>query len=315
MNILPNTVINFHGIYDVAWMNSVFTLLKQHYNIVPINELENFYCNGYHLKNVCHITFDDGDESFYNNVLPLLKKHQINASIYVSPRAAHERLNFWFQEIRGYDESIMMHIIRHSEILAPALENAPSLMAALHSLKLEVIWKVIHEYQRQTCTQPKPCMNMTPEQLRDLHRSGFVAIGAHTLNHPILSNENDATSEQEINKSIEDLESILNSKVKYFAYPNGVPCLDYGEREIKQLKKCGIKLAFSTEKRSLRCSDDPLSIPRNGLSYGKKQFVLMKLIAGSRWHKIKRIIKGNRENDYRTACKEMYKQNDATRLK
>ena len=32
---------------------------------------------------------------------------------------------------------------------------------------------------------------MSIEQLKEIDRDGLVTIGAHTMNHPILANEND----------------------------------------------------------------------------------------------------------------------------
>lgn len=301
MKFLPNTIINFHAIYDNAWMEKIFVLLKRQYNIVPISEIEKFYYHGHKLRNVCHITFDDGDSSFYIKVFPLLKKHQIPVSIFVSPKAASEQINFWFQEIRDYDSSTIMDILHNGNFMGHPTPQGPSVYAALKDMTLDNIWRVIDKYQKMTNTPPKPCMNMTPSQLIELKNSMLVNIGAHTLNHPILKNENNETATHEIKTSIDELGNLLNTKIKYFAYPNGFPNLDFGTREIEILKKCGIALSFSTEKKSFSKGDNPLSIPRNGLSYGNKTFVMMKLVAGDKWYIIKRLLKGKQENDYREA--------------
>ena len=111
MALFPSTVINFHAVYDEKWMDSIFSLLKRIYQIVPVSALEAHYYEGRKLRHACHITFDDGDESFYHTVFPLLVKHQMSVSIYVSPKAAKERTNFWFQEIRDYDRQKMLSVI------------------------------------------------------------------------------------------------------------------------------------------------------------------------------------------------------------
>ena len=46
-------------------------------------------------------------------------------------------------------------------------------------------------------------------------------------------------------------------------------------------------------------SDDLLSIPRNGISKGSKEFILFKLLVGNNWDLLKHLIKGRQENDYR----------------
>jgi len=299
MKILPNTIINSHAVYNKKWMEEVLLLLKSKYNLVSIQKIEDFYYNGSKLKNSCHITFDDGDKSFYNIVFPLLKKHNIPVSIYVSPSAAKEDRNFWFQEIRDYDKSKLKDIC--SKLLEKSrqhIEKYP-LSAILKSLKVQTIWNIIREYQKETGTQSKASINMNVEQLKELHNSGLVSIGAHTQNHPILANETDKAAEDEIKSSVNQLSEILDTTVEHFAYPNGVPDMDFGQREIKYLQEAGIKIAFSTENKTFKSSENTLSIPRNGISYGNKNFVLMKLIAGSKWVFLKKLIKGKQEGEFR----------------
>ena len=264
MRILPNTIWFLHEIHNTNWLNNIFELLKQNYSMVSAADLENYYYNAGYLKNTCHITLDDGDISFYNNTLPLVKKHNIPVSIYVSPLMAKEKKNFWFQEIRGYNEEKLIEAIK--KVIGTKDEEIQpfSPKAYLKSLKLEVIREIISLYQKETNTPPKPPMNMTINQLKEVNSCGLVEIGAHTLNHPILANEDDGTAENEIIKSIDNLADILNSEIKYFAYPNGRHGLDFGEREINILRNKGIKLAFSTNRKKMSLTNNPLSIPRSG---------------------------------------------------
>jgi len=299
MGFLPNTVINFHAVYDSEWMESTLLLLKKLYNIISIQDLEKFYYQGLKLRNACHITFDDGDSSFYETVFPLLQKHKIPVSIYVSPLIAEKKGNFWFQEIRDYEKNILGNIIGERINSKPANNSSIHLMAMLKSMKLADIWETIKEYQKRTNTQLKPNVNMDKTQLQELHKSGLVAIGAHTLNHPILKNESDEVAFKEIKFSVEGLSELLGGKVKYFAYPNGTPDLDFSEREQEWLKSLDIKLAFSTENRSFNRKDNPLAIPRNGISRGSHNFIKMKLLAGRKWTVMKRLLNGKQEDNYR----------------
>jgi hypothetical protein len=142
-------------------------------------------------------------------------------------------------------------------------------------------------------------MNMDVEQLKEVYNSGLVTIGAHTMRHPILKNESDESSYKEISESVTQLSEVLGEKIEYFAYPNGDPVLDFSDREMSTLKALGIKLAFSTENKRIERNDLKLSVPRNGISYGSDRMILTKLYAGSSWGKIKRMISGKSESDYR----------------
>jgi len=260
MKILPNTIITLHEIKDSKWLNNVIISLKNHYHLVSAKEFENYYYNNTDLKNACHLTFDDGDLSFYNNVLPLIKKHKIPVSTYVSPMMAKERRNFWFQEIRGYNQEKLFEIAQ--KIINDKNRNIQpaAIKPFLKTLRIETILEIIKLYQKETNTLPKPPMNMTDKQLIEIKSTGLVEIGAHTLNHPILINESDESATYEIEKSIDQLSEILNCDTKYFVYPNG----DYGEREINILKKKGIKLAFSIKRGKISQLNNTYCIPRSG---------------------------------------------------
>jgi peptidoglycan/xylan/chitin deacetylase (PgdA/CDA1 family) len=298
MKWLPNTIINFHAIYDRAWMEKVLIFINKNYRIIGIDELESYFYEGHNLKNVCHITFDDGDLSFYNIVYPILKKYKIPVSVYVSPLIARNQTNFWFQEIRGYNEQKFRQIIKQN--IGPLYEEKMSLKALLKSMRIEDIWEVISQYQMKYKVSKKPCLNMNLEQLKELHLSKLVTLGAHTQNHPILRNESDEKAREEIEMSIIELSDILNSRISCFAYPNGIPELDFGQREINILKNSGIKLSFSTHNKNFKRLDNPLVIPRNGVTYGGMGFILLKLLmTGGYWNSLKGRLKGRQEGDYR----------------
>lgn len=260
MKILPNTVVCFHEIHNQAWLNNVFESLSKNYHIVGMEELEGYYYENKDLKNSCHISFDDGDISFYNNVLPIVKKHKIPVSTYVSPLMAKDQKNFWFQEIVGYDEEKLYEIAKKVTNIQNKNFESIKIKKFLKTLQLEVIWEIIKTYQKETNTPSKLPMNMTAKQLIEVKSSGLVDIGAHTLNHPILTNEKNDIAKNEIEGSIDQLSEILNCETKYFVYPNG----DFGDREVNILKDKGIKLAFSTRRDKISRANNPLIIPRSG---------------------------------------------------
>lgn len=260
MKILPNTIIYFHEIQDKQWFHNVIESLVKNYHIIGLSELEDYYYNKKVLKNSCHITIDDGDLTFYRNGFPIIKKFNIPVSMYVSPLMANQRMNFWFQEIRGYDTLKLGEIIDREFNYKLDHYGSGNIKNFLKTLQVDDILRIIKLYQKETATSPKIAMNMDEKQLIEVSNSGLVDIGAHTLNHPCLINEKDEVASYEISESIDSLSNILNKEINYFVYPNG----DYGEREISLLKNKGIKLAFTTERGKLSNQDNPLKIPRSG---------------------------------------------------
>lgn len=284
MKFLPNTIVYFHEVHDQQRLINTLELLIKNYHIVGLRELEDYYYNNKDIKNACHLTFDDGDITFYKIVLPVIKKYNIPVSLYVSPLIASEEKNFWFQEIKGYNANELEKIIR--KVTNQSIENISSVEIKEHlkTLRIEVIAEIIKRYQYETHTSAKPPMNMNVNQLIEVKSTGLVDIGAHTLNHPILTNETDEIAFNEIITSIDLLNDILNCDIRYFVYPNG----NYSDREINILKNKGIKLAFTTERGKITHSNNPLSVPRNGAPfvsvYNNKAYFLFKcfvqLLAG-----------------------------------
>ena len=299
MKLFPNTIINFHKIYDKEWMESVLLYLINNYNIVALQDIESYYYNQKLLHNCCHITFDDGDRSFYTIVYPLIKKFQLPVSIYVSPKIVKTGENFWFQEIRNYNKEVLRTIINNKYPYLKSINPKIPISAIFKSLKLTQIWEIIDEYRSIMKIDAEKRMNMSVDELKEVYDSGLVEIGAHTQNHPILANETETTAQYEIQSSILELNAILGVQVSSFAYPNGIPQIDFGKREMNFLKAMNIKLALSTENKSFSIKDNPLNIPRNGISKGNKSFLFMKLLIGSKWDIVKKLCLGKQEDDYR----------------
>ena len=310
MKVLQNTIINFHKIYDKEWMESVLLFLINIYNIVSLQDIESYYYHKKPLHNCCHITFDDGDRSFYTIVYPLIKKFQLPVSIYVSPKIVKTGENFWFQEIRNYNKEVLRTVINNKCPYLKSINPKIPISAIFKSLQLTQIWEIIDEYRSIMKIDAEKRMNMSESELKEVYNSGLVAIGAHTQNHPILANETETTAQYEIQSSILELSEILADPVKYFAYPNGIPQIDFGEREMNFLKAMNIKLALSTENKSFSIKDNPLNIPRNGISKGNKSFLFLKLLMGSKWDIVKKLCLGKQEDDYREEIRNIIAKNN-----
>jgi hypothetical protein len=106
-----NKIINFHDVSNIVWFESVIKILKAKYDFISAEEIELFLKRNKTLKNTCHVTVDDGDLSFYEIIYPVLKNYKIPATLFVSPEAIVKRKNFWFQEIRDFDNNELKSIL------------------------------------------------------------------------------------------------------------------------------------------------------------------------------------------------------------
>lgn len=95
-------------------------------------------------------------------------------------------------------------------------------------------------------------------QLKTLHDSGLIEIGAHTLNHPDLPSLAEKEQLQEILESKNRLEDTYNIAVTTFAYPYG----KYDQATIELVKKTGFLTAVTTHSDTMQSSANRYTLPR-----------------------------------------------------
>jgi peptidoglycan/xylan/chitin deacetylase (PgdA/CDA1 family) len=285
------SILTFHAVTDSDWFDSLVSWLKGYCQFVPIESVTAYYANGGCEGRSCHITVDDGDKSFADVIFPVLRKHGVYSSFFISPKVSVDGGNFWFQEIGGCDAIALKHIAARILKVPVRLLDGYSPEVIMKTMPLYQIDKVIDEYRRTTGCLSKESQNLSASDIKQIALTGMVSIGAHTMHHPILANEDDATCEAEITGSVRDLGYLLGRRVEYFAYPTGIPGMDFGDREERLLRDSGINMAFTTEPRHLSIGDKALRIPRLAISNRESMpRVITKMLLGSEWGRVKRMV-------------------------
>ena len=309
-------VLNFHEIntsHEIKWFEDLVIYLKEKKKIISCDDLHVAFKENISIKDSFLLTVDDGHISFLKNIFPIIEKHQVPISLFVSPLVCGEKKNFWYQEMSDFDEKLSKKII--SEILNISLKDIDDLRfkSILKSVEINVIYEYIKRYQKVSGLSNKPFKNMDVNDLLEVNKSPLVTIGGHTMNHPILANESDNSSEYEISGSIHKLSDILNEEVKYFAYPNGIPELDYSSRETAFAKANGIKLSFSTKFRKVRRNSNLMEIPRGELSSGKFS-VATKILIWNYWRDMVNLKNGQKDYNDRIQMKRILKRRTFNQL-
>jgi peptidoglycan/xylan/chitin deacetylase (PgdA/CDA1 family) len=135
------------------------------------------------------------------------------------------------------------------------------LIAALRHLPpAERVAKTLRVAEIAGASAPSDLM-MSAGDVRRLHVNGMT-IGAHTVNHPILTRIADGEARQEIELSRRRLEDITGAPVRLFAYPNGKPAEDFGLRHVEMVRTLGFDGAVTTAWGAARHGADPLQLPR-----------------------------------------------------
>ncbi len=259
--------------------------LKNRYNLVSINELREHIYDGKSLKNACMLSVDDGWRSTYDVIYPVMKKHNVPFTIFVSPHIMETGINFWYYTLRFCNEDEIKGILIRRGYFSDGIYKYPTELI-FKEIQIDEVYDVLNEYQSVHPEVEIPRGFMNTEEVLRLHRSGLVEIGAHTMIHPILNIEDNKRSLKEIVQSTEKLSDILNKKVTTFAYPNGIENVDYSIRDEQYAKTAGIDMAFSVVPGTIDGKTNPLSIPRWG-SQARLKFGRLGMYLPSRANQVK----------------------------
>jgi peptidoglycan/xylan/chitin deacetylase (PgdA/CDA1 family) len=296
-----NVALLFHNIPSKEWFEGVISTIENVYDFVTIHEVRDYFHEGKKYKNRCLVTFDDGHKTVYENAYPVLKKKRIPATIFVSPKIVKGQTNYWFQELyhigKHVDEMAIKKVI--AEHKGCDMEDIRDFMLypIFLCMKYNDIHSILEKLKKENDIEIRKDLNLKQDHLKEMKDSNLITFGAHSMNHPVLKNEDEEVVRSEIGDSIEGLSEILGSEICFFAYPNGTEGLDQGERERRILKENSIELAFTTDPGNYYKGTDPLNIPRVGYTMTRRDtsfWILEKLYFPRAWENVRFLLKKGR---------------------
>ena len=269
-----NFVFYLHDELSMDVFEEKILWFKKRYNLISYKQLLDYLYEGKSLNNACHLTIDDGWLSTYQVIFPIMKKYNIPFTIFVSPEICESGKNFWYKDMEGVNEDIIKRILVEKKLFREGIQKYP-LELLFKELPVDDVYEILDSYWKERKNEGRTSRSfINVSELREMHKSGLVEIGAHTMTHPILANMTSERSIYEIQKSVSSLSELIDDKIQAFAYPNGLPNLDFGKREMQAVKEIGIKTAFSVEPGCLSEHINNYSIPRIG---SQKRLILGKL--------------------------------------
>lgn len=251
--------------------------LSRFYNIISLNDYFNSLENEKQIERGLVLTFDDGYRCFYNNVFPILKKYNIPATVFITTGFIennedifwHDKLIYLIastkeREFSCKEISIKRYKLRNSKDKNKFYNNMSRILKEFNiNERNEIINKLFLALNGNENELKKTDQMLTWTQIREMHASGLVSFGAHTVSHPILTRVSLETAENEIKNSKEHIEKILNCYIKFFAYPNGSHD-DFNTEIIDLIKKSGYSLSFTTINKTNK-NYAPYEMSRHGI--------------------------------------------------
>lgn len=224
------------------------------YRVLPLNEAVERMYDGTLPSNAVALTIDDGFESTYSLAVPILAKHRLPATVYVtSYYVAHDApvfrllVQYMFWKARRAP----LHIQRQTwhpdacidaddavgrDRLQQALiahGEAAGSEAARHALGLWLAEALGLDFQ--ALAESRKLHMMRPEHLRKLAEFG-VSVELHTHRHRFPTTDF-GLAQREILDNRASLERWLPGPFEHFCYPSG----EFHERQFDWLDSVGVK--------------------------------------------------------------------------
>lgn len=221
------------------------------------------------------ITFDDGYRDNYDEAFPVLKELGLPATILLPTgwvgkgvALAHDRLHYLLKIARERILPLDKALIRAGlddrtakmySTVGGSLEITERLVHLPHRFRERVIEEIEAEIG-STISYPDEYQLLTWPMVREMS-ANKIRFGTHTVNHAVLTMEDEETVKSEIFDCKTALENELGVPVTAFAYPNGE--LDVQIRSV--VEKAGYRTAVTTQVKVNKFGDDLLALGRRSL--------------------------------------------------
>jgi peptidoglycan/xylan/chitin deacetylase (PgdA/CDA1 family) len=261
---------------DVSAFRAQLTFLARNMCILPLNEALKRLASGALPGRAMSITFDDGYANNYSCALPVLRSLGVPATVFVATGYLDGGCMWNDMVIEVFrlcrKPSLDLRTLApgtslgHYELRTVAQRRAGkvAVVDALKYLSLAERAALARRIAELAEVEVPSNIMLTSDEVRGLKRAG-VEIGAHTVNHPILSSISPDEARREISDGAAQLEAITGERPEVFAYPNGRSGLDFRPEHAAMVRDAGFTYALTTDQGIGRQGTDPYMLPRIAL--------------------------------------------------
>ncbi|MDP2358462.1 MAG: polysaccharide deacetylase family protein [Beijerinckiaceae bacterium] len=236
------------------FLETTIELLRRlEYEIIPVGDLVTRLSRNDGGR-FAAVTFDDGYRDNLEVAAPILKRHAIPYTIYVTTGFVNRNSRLWWLELEAAIASLdhVDMVIGGDRFSASARtpeEKCRAYVGAYAFLRnhdepamLDCISTLLDKSgARSDFVQ----LCMTWDEVRTAAQDPLCTIGAHTLTHARLTKYDDTSVRRELLESREMIEREIGRPVVHLAYPFG-DSLSAGPREFAIALECGYHTAVTT---------------------------------------------------------------------
>lgn len=267
----------------------------RNYDILPLDRLVKYIEQGKPLPEKAVVfTFDDGYKDNYLHAYPILKKYHVPATIFLTTGHIGTGNLFWWDKVS--------YIIQHTNMVQLNLDEfgSYSFQSELDRFQASSIikerLKKLSEEKKNFLVDKLLSISgveipqdlgkgliLSWDEIREMSNDG-ISFGAHTVNHPILTNLPLEQARREIVQAKKDIEKMIGHQVTAFAYPNG----DFNVDIAELVRKSGFAYAVAASPcRLISLKDSIYALSRIGVD---ENFSKSKVMFCGLWADMKAVL-------------------------
>jgi len=204
-------------------------------------------------------TFDDGYLDNYTHAFPIFRKHDAPFAIYVCTGIMERAVDLWWCTLE--------QVVQHEDRVEVTLDDGRQAFASRttdekYQAFNTIYWamramplgrqlatsRALAERYPESAAVPVPASApMSWPMLREMHDTGLLTIGAHTIGHHALSKLPPEAVREEIRASRDAIARQTGATPRHFAYPYG-DALSAASREFALAQELGMATGVTTRK-------------------------------------------------------------------
>lgn len=242
--------------------------LKKHYTPVSYQQLHQYVTGGEALpKRAIHLSFDDGYAECFTLVRPLLLKHSIPCTFFVTTDLIDNRHMFYRNKVSLCIEHVNNLTLLEETVSFTFKELNQQLDLSIRTPQDFVAWikplvQADEDLIDQVCSilgvdiasyLEEHSPYLTRQQIHQMHADGFT-IGSHTRSHPKLVQLSPIEMEAEIVASSQIVADITGAEIVPFSFPNSGTGVD--RRLLADIRSRHPLLGLFFDTKGIRLDED-----------------------------------------------------------
>jgi peptidoglycan/xylan/chitin deacetylase (PgdA/CDA1 family) len=248
-------VCHLYPVVPTLEFEAALLYLKENFTFVSYPELHAYVFEGADLpNNAVHISFDDGYVECFKCARPLLLKHDIPCTFFLTTNLIDNTILFYRNKQslcveRLNNSSFNFHASRIYD-LDSTLHSLPEFISRFKDLRLpdepliDEICSILEVDWHYFLVDKQPYL--TTAQIQQMHAEGFT-IGAHTQSHRKLADLSEDEIKIEIIESCQIVGEITGQEIVPFSFPHSAWGLDRDHLAAIRANQSKIGLLFDTK--------------------------------------------------------------------